>query len=343
MHQVIRITEDINNKLNVSTPTAAVFLDIEKAFDKGWHDGLIYKMAEHRLPNWTIRLIKSYLSNRTFKVKIQDTLSTPKPAAAGVPQGSVLGPLLYNLYTADIPQPPQCKLAQFADDTALYTHGRIQSAIVRKLTTDLKIITNWFTRWKIKINKTKTTAIYFSNKNKIPPDKIKINNTKIPWTKEAKYSNIVLFDNKLNFGKHIAKTEEKAKQLTWRIYPLIHGKSKMSLENKLRLVKSVFIPSLLYGCEAWVIANPNQKIKIERKVNKMIRIATNAPWYISNQQIRKELGLEKLEDTIKKRCIKTLEKMEEHEDKLIKEITMAINPRNTDKRRGIINSIRLLI
>lgn len=87
------------------------------------------------------------------------------------------------------------------------------------------------------------------------------------------------------------------------MYPLIHRKSKLKLENKMRIVKVIFIPSLLYGCKAWITEKSNQKHKIERKVNKIIKVQ------------KKELS----------------EKMEEHRNDLIKEIIMAKGPRKADK------------
>lgn len=206
-------------------------------------------MAQYKLPKWSINLIKSYLENRNFMVKLEDTTSSPRTATAGVPRRFVLGPLLYNLFTADIPQPPQCKLAQFTDDTAHYSYGRVPSATTRKPTTDLKILTNWFIKWKIKVNENKTTSVYFSNKDRTPQNQVKMNETRIPWSKQVTYLGVII-DHKLTFAKLLKSTAQKAKQLIGRLYLLIHRKSKMSLENKIRIIKTIFIPSLLYGCEA---------------------------------------------------------------------------------------------
>jgi hypothetical protein len=113
--------------------TAAVFLDIEKTFDKTWHLGLIYKLSELKFSTSLIKFINSSLSQRKFRVSIEGELSTPRYIQAGVPQGSVLFPTLYSLYINDTPQIPGVYLGLFADDTCIYATGRKEDYVPRKL------------------------------------------------------------------------------------------------------------------------------------------------------------------------------------------------------------------
>jgi hypothetical protein len=107
------------NKINEAIQTkqicSAAFLDISQAFDKVWHTGLLYKLQLSFPLNYFI-LLKSYLTNRHFRVKVDNEFSDLLPIHAGVPQGSVLGPLLY---TSDLPSSPDTTTATFADDTAV--------------------------------------------------------------------------------------------------------------------------------------------------------------------------------------------------------------------------------
>jgi retron-type reverse transcriptase len=93
------MTLNFNNGIS----TAAVFLDIEKAFDTTWHSGLIYKMSKFEFSTRLIQLISSFLSDRKFRVSVEGEMSTPRAMEAGVPQGSVLSPNLYNIYVNDPP------------------------------------------------------------------------------------------------------------------------------------------------------------------------------------------------------------------------------------------------
>ena len=95
-----------------------LFMDIEKAFDKTNHESLLQTIRK-QFSKQIYQLIKSYLSSRTFVIKIKDTYSEVKDIKAGVPQGSVLGPILYILYTANIPTTTNSKILTFADNTAV--------------------------------------------------------------------------------------------------------------------------------------------------------------------------------------------------------------------------------
>jgi hypothetical protein len=99
---------------------SALFLGVSQAFDKVWHQGLLLKIKQ-TLPPVYFNLLKSYLQNRYFVTIYSKETSPPYPLLSGVPQGSILGPLLYTIYTADIPQSDKTILSTFADDTAIFT------------------------------------------------------------------------------------------------------------------------------------------------------------------------------------------------------------------------------
>jgi retron-type reverse transcriptase len=105
-------------------------MHISQAFDKVWHKGLLYKIRRSLLLNYFL-ILKTYLSNRHFIVKVNIELTDLTPVNVGVPQGSDLGPLLYLLYTADLPTSPDFITAKFADDTAdiVDSQGNTQRAV----------------------------------------------------------------------------------------------------------------------------------------------------------------------------------------------------------------------
>jgi hypothetical protein len=102
--QCMRLTDHVTPNFNNNLSTAAVFLDIEKAFDTTWHPGLLYKLSELEFPTNLIKLISSFLSHRKLRVSVEDEMSTAREMQAGVPQGSVLSPTLYNIYINDTPK-----------------------------------------------------------------------------------------------------------------------------------------------------------------------------------------------------------------------------------------------
>jgi retron-type reverse transcriptase len=101
--QCMRLTDHVTLNFNNNMPAAMVFLDIKKAFDTTWHPGLLYKLSELEFPTSLIKLISSFLSQQKFRVSVEGEMSTPREMQAGVPQGSVLSPIMYNIYINNTP------------------------------------------------------------------------------------------------------------------------------------------------------------------------------------------------------------------------------------------------
>ncbi|GFV29035.1 RNA-directed DNA polymerase from mobile element jockey, partial [Trichonephila clavipes] len=126
--------------------------------------------------------IISYIKNpKKHRVRVKDTLSTPKFINCGVAQGNLLGPLLFNLYINDIPEYTLTKLNMFADDIAVHTTFKRLTSVTYALNKHLKILEKYYDRWKISINVEKSAAVLFTKKLKIPPPPTMYNTT-IPWS-----------------------------------------------------------------------------------------------------------------------------------------------------------------
>lgn len=121
---------------------------------------------DYNYPPTLIKFVNSYLRNRHFRVSVNGTLSTKHKIKAGVPQGSVLGPKLFNIYLNDIPIFPKTKIALFADDTALYAHSFSAVVAAKQVQIHLNLLEHYYQLWKIKLNTTKTEVIIFSRKRK---------------------------------------------------------------------------------------------------------------------------------------------------------------------------------
>ena len=115
-------------------------------------------------------------------------MSTPTEIQAGVPQGSVLSPMLYNLQINDAPQTPGTQLALFADDNCIYATDRKEGFTIRKLQRGLTAMEEWCERWNIKINEDKTQAIYFSHSNRLVESQLTLKGRNIPFVKKRKIS-----------------------------------------------------------------------------------------------------------------------------------------------------------
>ena len=160
-HQLIDIYHHICQAFDHNQFSCMVFLDISKAFDRVWHAGLLHKLEQHGISGDLLRWIYSYLSNRTQSVVLNSVTSTAKSTSAGVPQGSVLGPLLFLIYVNDISENLQSLTRLFADDSSLFFSTSNIRDIEGILNHDLMILTQWARKWMVNFNPNKTEAMLF--------------------------------------------------------------------------------------------------------------------------------------------------------------------------------------
>jgi hypothetical protein len=162
--QLARLTDCVTHGFNENKHTGLVLLDMEKAYDSVWVEGLIYKLISFEVPEYLIAVLDSYLTGRSLAVTVDGCLSPTKWTTAGIPQGAVLSPLLYNLFTADMPQMTHIQIALFTDDAALYTQSWRPDTITRRLTVAVNRLQSYFTKWRMILNPTKTEAILLTKR-----------------------------------------------------------------------------------------------------------------------------------------------------------------------------------
>ena len=171
INQLNAITHEIFEAFdcNPSLEVRSVFLDISKAFDKVWHEGLIYKIKSMGISGELLNLLENYLSDRYQRVVLNGQTSSWTPVLAGVPQGSILGPLLFLIYINDLPNELQSNAKLFADDTSLFAVANDKNVCANILNNDLLAISKWAFNWKMLFNpdpKNLLKKYYFQEKNK---------------------------------------------------------------------------------------------------------------------------------------------------------------------------------
>ncbi|KAI5632712.1 reverse transcriptase (RNA-dependent DNA polymerase) domain-containing protein [Phthorimaea operculella] len=145
------------SKFNNREPVDVVYLDYEKAFDKVPTTRLLMKLNHIGIRGKLLQWIEAFLRERTFRVRVGDTLSCQRKIDSGVPQGSVLGPVLYIIYTFDLPGTMKCNVSIFADDTKIFANPLVDYA---KLQSDLDTTANWSKEWLINLNAEKCTVLH---------------------------------------------------------------------------------------------------------------------------------------------------------------------------------------
>ena len=169
--------------------TDMILVDLQKDFDMIDHDVLLKKLSATGFSNHTIGWFKSYLSNRLFRVNLENCYSDPSHITCGVPQGSILQPLLFLIYLNDMPQAVQSNLFLYADDSCLVFQGKDVIEIEKQLNKDFTNVCEWFVdnRLSIHFGDDKTKSILFASKRKIKSvRKLKINYKNIQIKQHSK-------------------------------------------------------------------------------------------------------------------------------------------------------------
>ncbi|KFM59099.1 RNA-directed DNA polymerase from mobile element jockey, partial [Stegodyphus mimosarum] len=292
VNQLYRVVEFITEGAQQKKVTGGLFLDIAKAFDRVWLEALIYKLHNLGFPGYIINTVNSYLTGRHFVVQLANTLSTRRKILAGVPQGSLLGPTLFNIYVNDIPVTDNTTLAMYADDTAILTQSAFPSLAIQRLQAYINILETWLVKWKIRVNVDKTQAILFTRRKKIN-GKLSLYEQEIPWAKQVLYLGVILC-NTLTWTPHITSIIQKFRVAKITLHPLIARNSVLSIDNKLLIYKTVLRPILCYACPVWAYSCKSSRKRLQRVQNLILRQITNAPWYIRNSKIHEELKVEEI-------------------------------------------------
>ena len=296
---LLSMTQQIKDTMDKGNVAVGVFIELKKAFDTVNHKILLKKLEHYGVRGIANNWFSSYLKNREQYVSISNVKSDTKHIAHGVPQGSVLGPLLFLIYINDL---NQCiyfsTVRHFADDTNLlytidFSKPRNRNP-ARKLNIDLKALNQWLLANKISLNATKTELIYFrSKKTKIPKLKIKLNGVKLEETDLVKYVGIT-FDEHLTFKRHITLLNAKLKRANNLLAISRHYLAKKYL---IQIYYGQFYSHLTYGCQLW--GQNKNAIKSTIALQKMaIRLISFAQNHAHSSPLFKALDLLKLTDIV---------------------------------------------
>ena len=216
-NQLLSLTNEIHKAFHDKKclEVRAIFLDMSKAFDKVWHEGLLFKLKQNGINGKLLDLFTDYLSNRKQRVVLNGMNSEWSPLLSGVPQGSVLGPLLFLIYVNDLENGIKSKIKFFADDTSLFSviHDPIISA--SELNHDLQLIHKWAQQWKMSFNPDPTKPaeeILFSVKRNSPlHPPIYYNGIEVKRVPTHKHLGLI-FDPKLSFTSHVDEISATARK-----------------------------------------------------------------------------------------------------------------------------------
>ena len=307
-NQLLSLVNDIHTAFDDKNclEVRSVYLDMSKAFDKVWHEGLIFKLKQNGIEGKLLSLFQNYLNNRKQRVVINGSESSWGDINAGVPQGSVLGPLLFLVYINDLEVGIKSSVKFFADDTSLFSIVRDPLISAVELNHDLSLINQWAHQWKMSFNpdpNKQAEEVLFSCKNISPQHPpIYFNNTEVKRVNDHKHLGLVL-DSKLSFTKHINEKIEIARK---GIGIIKHLAPYLPLKSRDQIYKMHVRPHLDY-CDVIyhipVISNEfDSSLTLNYQMNALERtqyqaaLAVSGTWKGTNRdKIYEELGWETLD------------------------------------------------
>ena len=247
------LTQDLQLSLDKGAESRVVSLDFSSAFDLVNHQALLYKLKSVGVGGVVFDVLKEFLSDRMQRVSVDGSFSNHQKVISGVPQGSVLGPLLFILFTADMWNNLENKIVAYADDTTLYSEiasPSERSAVADSLNRDLLRIQEWCCTWGMKLNPTKTHSIIISRSRTPNPPHLPLNlcGSNLEVVDSLKLLGITI-DDKLTFEKHIRLLASSIAQKTGLL-----RKCYRTLGNDVSVKKSFFafiLPCFEYCAPVW--------------------------------------------------------------------------------------------
>jgi len=249
------ITERICKALDGCGVARAIALDISKAFDRVWHAGLLHKLSAYGVRGRVLNIIRSFLQNRNLKVVLDGQSSSTFAINAGVPQGSILGPILFLVFINDLPDKEEifCDIGIFADDTSIYkcSEGRPgdfeQAELAGSLELDLARFLEWGSDWRVSFNASKTKLLSIHRSRNVDFPQILMGRGNLPEAASFRLLGLT-FSNDLTWTDYITSV---AKSASMKVGSLFRARGFLTHDAILHIYKSVIRPSMEYCSHIW--------------------------------------------------------------------------------------------
>ena len=267
-HALFRATETWKRCLDINGIAGTILIDLSKAYDCIPHDLLIAKLEAYGFGKNALKLVYSYLTNRKQRVKVGSAYSTFQNISTGVPQGSVLGPLLFNIFINDMLYLDlESEICNFADDTTIYASDRVIDNVIVKLEEDLQKILDWFKENGMCANPAKF-QIMFLGLNINNSLCLNIDGQRVKQSEHVKLLGVQI-DNKLHFDKHVKELCQKINQKLCafsRIRPFLNR------EKAKILLKSIVMSNFSYCPLIWMFCSKFANKEINRTNKRALRV-----------------------------------------------------------------------
>ena len=295
---LVELTDNLKTSIDNGNHACGIFIDLTKAFDTVNHSILIDKLNKYGVSGKANSLLKSYLENRVQYVEVNNSKSSHKDITCGVPQGSVLGPLLFLIYINDLPNcSPLGNIRIFADDTAIFFECNDPTQLAHITENIMNNISEWFKANKLTLNLDKSNFCIFrsvKNKNKPIPESIKFGDKQIYRVSHIKYLGLYL-DEHLSFSYHI---NEVCKSLR-KYFPVFYNIRRYLNNAHIKAIYySMIYSKIKYGILTYGLTTATNLNKVQIIQNKLLKVITNQKYRTPTNDLHNSLEILKVKDIL---------------------------------------------
>ena len=303
---LICLTEKLYKNLENKDSSVLLLLDFTKAFDTIDHDILLTKLNKLGFEGLILQWFETYLKGRQQYIKLGDILSNTQQIKTGVPQGSILAPLLFSIYTNDLINSHNSFSVSFADDISILINDKNPETLSKKAESSLTNITRWVDSNKLSLNIPKTSYITISNKNIGENFKIKLKDVELTRTNTAKILGVII-DDKLTFKEHINKLVNK---LAKYMYILVKLVKSIPLYVLRKIYNAHVHPHILYCLSVYGTtpkSNTRQIITMQKRIIRLL--SGSRDFYSHTPPLFKKLNILQFEHLLNLSLLKEIHKV----------------------------------
>lgn len=302
---LLTITSDIQAALNRNMTPVLLTLDIQKAFDSVWTEGLTYKLHRQlKISGNLLSWLTDFLQNRTFSTRVNNYISSTNTTQRGIPQGSVLSAILFSIYINDLPHVSHSPTYLYADDTTILDTHKSLSICTKRLQQTLKAVTTWARTWKVTFNPTKCSYTIFSKRRQPPslPEPLTLTDFTLSSTTNPRILGVT-FDTKLSFKTHLQKVSIQATRKL-QLLRKISGNKHASRNILLTVYKTLILPTLEYASTTWHNSKHTKQLDILHRsaLRTILRVKASTPTHI----LHAETQLQTLKHRRKQHILKVI-------------------------------------